>query len=197
MKVPKFKGSTRFAYAESVMDKNNSILLIFEFIRNAMKKRANYLFVLFFSVLFVNATAQQKSFDKPAFYQVMEKAGSEELDNEIKLIAGTTGINKDAYTGALLMKKASLEKGAAKKLNVFKQGHEKLEAVIKKDQQNAEWRFLRLIIQENAPKILKYRSEIKTDAAYIQSSFKGLSADVQSAVMDYRKHSNTLQALNF
>ena len=145
----------------------------------------------------MNATAQQKNFDKLAFYQVMEKAGSEELDNEIKLIASTTGINKDAYTGALLMKKAGFEKGAAKKLNVFKQGHVKLEAAIKKDQQNAEWRFLRLIIQENAPKVVKYRSEIKSDAAYIQSSFKGLSSDVQSAVMDYRKHSNTLQNLNF
>lgn len=162
-----------------------------------MKKRATYLLVLFISALFVNVRAQQKTFDKPTFYQVMEKGSVEAVDNQIKLIATTTGINKEAYTGSLQMKKASLVKGASKKLSIFKEGHEKLEAVIKKDNQNAEWRFLRLIIQENAPKILKYKSEIKTDAAFIQSSFKGLSADVQSAVMDYRKHSNTLQALNF
>lgn len=145
---------------------------------------------------FINQ-AMAQAFDKAAFYKVMENGNADAVDRQLKIIETSTNINKGAYSGALLMKKAALIKGASKKLNVFKDGHTKLEAAIEKDKDNVEWRFLRLIIQENAPKILNYKSDKKEDAAIIQHSFKKLSPDVQSAVMDYRKHSDTLQTFIF
>ena len=145
--------------------------------------------------LFIQARAQ--AFDKAVFYKVMENGNTDDVDKQLKIIEATPNINKEAYSGALLMKKAGLIKGASKKLNVFKTGRTKLEAAIEKEKDNGEWYFLRLIIQENAPKILNYKSDKKNDAALIQHSFKKLSPEVQSAVMDYRKHSDTLQTFIF
>jgi hypothetical protein len=154
-----------------------------------------FLAILFFAG-FTTANCQQ-IFDKSAYYNVMKNANIEAIDQQIKIIEAADGINKEAYTGALLMKKAGIVAGPSKKLNVFKTGHKKLEAVIEKEKQNAEWRFLRLLIQEHAPKIVNYRGNINEDAVFIQNNFKKLSPEVQAAVLDYRKHSNTLQSLNF
>lgn len=139
----------------------------------------------------------QSGFDKAGYYKVMESGDAAAIDQQIKIIDNTEKINKEAYTGALLMKKASLIKGAAKKLNIFKEGHKKLETAIERDNANTEWRFLRLIIQEHAPKMLKYRNDISKDAAAIQSGFKKLSPEVQAAVLDYKKNSSSLQSLQF
>lgn len=156
-------------------------------------RRATY--ILFF--LLQAFITRSQDFNKPAYYQVMENGNIESVDKQLRIIESNTGINKEAYAGAMLMKKAGLVKGAGKKLNVFKDGHKKLEAAIEKDKENAEWHFLRLLIQENAPKILGYRSDIDKDATLIQASFKKLAPEVQSAVLDYRKKSNSLKKLNF
>lgn len=157
--------------------------------------------VSFFYILFFFITAfthgVMQEFDKVAFYQLMENGSREAIDQEIRKIGAIPGINKDAYVGGLLMKKAGIIKGAMKKLNVFKDGHEKLEAAIGREKQNAEWRFLRLMIQEHAPKILNYRDNIKEDAAMIQANFKQLPPEVQSAVLNYRKQPGVLQTLKF
>lgn len=137
--------------------------------------------------------AQNAEFNKTAFYKVMENSSVESIDQEIKKVESTADNYKDAYTGALLMKKSGLIAGAAKKLNVFKQGHKKLEAAIEKDPLNPEFRFLRLMIQENAPKIVKYHSDIEKDVSIIQESYKKMSPELQTAVMDYRKQSKSLK----
>lgn len=162
-----------------------------------MNGRIIYLLCFLMQGLFCQAKGPQQGFDKTAYYKVMENGNIDAIDKQLKIIETTSNINKEAYTGALLMKKADLVKGASKKLSVFKAGHQKLEAAMEKDNENAELHFLRLIIQEHAPKIVNYRSDIKKDAEIIHGSFKKLSPEVQSAVIDYRKHSDTLQSLNF
>ena len=64
------------------------------------------------------------------------------------------------FTGALLMKKAGFNAPPAIKLHLFKSGHKMLEAAIRNNPENAEFRFLRLIIQEHAPGILGYKNDI-------------------------------------
>lgn len=136
-------------------------------------------------------------FDKAAYYQVMENGKLDAVDKQLKIISTTPDINREAYGGALLMKRAGLIKGPAKKLNVFKDGHSKLESAIEKEKSNTEWRFLRLVIQEHAPKILNYRGDIDEDARLVHQSFKNLSPALQTAILDYRKQSDSLQKLNF
>lgn len=154
------------------------------------------IYSLLFLIFAPVAKSQDKGFDKAAFYKVMENGDLAAVDKQLKIIE-TADINKEAYGGAMEMKRAGLVKGPSKKLNVFKAGHKKLEAAIEKDKANVEWHFLRLIIQEHAPKILGYRDDIDKDAALVHGSFKKLSPELQAAVMDYRKQSNTLQKLNF
>lgn len=104
---------------------------------------------------------------------------------------------KTAYEGALLMKKASLLKKAKEKLSVFKAGRTKLETAINNDEGNIEYHFLRLIIQENSPKIVKYHRNLKDDTELVRTSFKKLPAVVQQAIRDYSKKSGFLKPADF
>jgi hypothetical protein len=130
-----------------------------------------------------------------------EDAG--EIDAElskVETVSGTmkeTGIDKDAYEGALLMKKAGLVSKPAEKLRFFKAGRIKLETSLAKDSSNGEYHFLRLIIQEHAPGIVHYRADLKTDSEYIHHTFKNLSPVVQKAITDYSKHSKILRPEDF
>ena len=119
------------------------------------------------------------------------------VDQQINLLKKAKISEKNAYEGTLIMKKAGLVKGPAKKLNLFKEGHKQLEAAIAKDGNNAELRFLRLMIQEHAPGILGYKDDLDKDSAYIRQSFKKLPVEVQRAMMDYSKTSKVLRSEDF
>ena len=84
---------------------------------------------------------------------------------------------------------------AKEKLSLFKTGRLKLEASIKKDTGNTEFNFLRLIIQEHAPRVVEYRHNLENDIAAIRSNFKTLPQVVQQAIQDYIKKSKVLNKL--
>lgn len=143
----------------------------------------------------LNATTQKAGFDKSAFYNAMAASDINSINNQLSIVKASSLTEKEAYEGALLMKKAGLVTRAQEKLSLFKQGRLKLEAAIKKDKDNAEFSFLRLIIQEHAPKVVDYRNNINTDIASIRSNFKTLSPVVQQAITDYTKKSKVLKPL--
>ena len=91
------------------------------------------------------------------------------------------------------MKKAGLAGIPVQKLNLFKQGHKELEAAIKREPKNVEFRFLRLMIQENAPGVLGYKDQLPEDSEYIKKSYKTLPDEVQRAIEDYSKKSKILK----
>lgn len=160
--------------------------------------KGTFIYIVFFFIpgIFIQALSPGQRFETSAYYQVLENGSIDAVESQLLLIESSLNINKEAYGGALLMKKAGLIKGASKKLTVFKEGNRKLEAAIKKDKGNAEWYFLRLIIQEHAPKILKYHADIKKDADIVHKAFNNFSPELQSAVIQYRKNSGSLQVYN-
>lgn len=115
------------------------------------------------------------------------------IDLQLKLIRQAAFKGKEAFEGALEMKKSGLISGLAKKLNLFKAGHRLLEGTIALDSLNTEYRFLRLIIQEHAPGIVGYRSELDRDHIYIVKHFKSLQQDIRDAIIDYCKESKILK----
>jgi hypothetical protein len=138
----------------------------------------------------------QKAFDKQGFYTVMASGRVREIDRELEGLE-TAGIpEKEAYEGALLMKKAGYLTLPKDKLKNFRLGCTKLETAISRDSANAEYRFLRLSIQENAPRIVKYNADLGKDKAYIHLHFKSLSPVVQDAIREYSKHSHVLYPEN-
>ncbi len=159
---------------------------------------------LFFVFLFLLAGVKVtkgrpliQAFNKSDFYNVMKSGGIEEINNQLVNLGSVSINEKDAYAGALLMKKAGLIKKPKDKLNLFKSGYKKLETELVLDSSNVEYHFLRLSIQEHAPKIVKDHDQLEHDGAYIKKYFKNLSEVVQKAVIDSSKTSNVLNLQDF
>jgi hypothetical protein len=141
-----------------------------------------------------NAAFAQQKFDKAAFYKVMDTGNVAAIDAEVDVVKASGVAAKDGYEGALLMRKAGKVALPAQKLKFFKAGRIKLETAIQADADNTELRFLRLAIEEHAPKIVKYKSDIEKDKAFILKNYKTLPESVQSAIKDYTQKSKVLRA---
>ncbi len=102
-----------------------------------------------------------------------------------------------AKVGALEMKMADFQKSPKAKIDLFKQGKEKLESEIKNDPFSNELHFIRFIIQEQSPKILKYKSHLSHDEAIIIEHFDKFHQQVQQEIMRYSKSSTLLNQTDF
>ncbi len=157
-----------------------------------MRLKHLFAFVLLLYGITVQAKAILPRFDKAAFYAIIKTGNKEEIDNELTVVTSSSIGEKEAYEGFLLMRKAGLTARPAEKLKIFKAGRIKLETALLNDEGNAEYHFLRLIIAENAPKIVKYRKDLEADKELVIKAYKNLPPVVQQAVMDYSKNSKVL-----
>ena len=132
--------------------------------------------------------------DKANFYSVMASGKLREINEELALIASSSAKEKEAYEGALLMRKAGLPIPPHEKLASFKTGYHKLEAALAKDSSNGEYHFLRLIIQEHVPKFVHYDKDRGMDSQDVYRAFRDLPPAVQKAILNYSKHSKLLHA---
>ena len=137
------------------------------------------------------------AFDRTAFYDALSGNDITTIQNQLDIVGKSPYDGKEAFEGALMMKKASLIKGVSDKLKTFKLGREKLENMLDKYASNAEFRFLRLMIQEKAPKILGYDEQLKEDHKYVVEHFKTMPEAAQKAILDYSKSSKVLSPADF
>lgn len=100
--------------------------------------------------------------------------------------------DQKAYYGALKMKQAGYLKTPGEKLEAFKIGRSLLEQAIKSDPKNTEYRFLRLIMQEHLPKMLKYNFQIHKDAEWIKANYKSTPPDIRRHIQRYAETSKAL-----
>ncbi|MBS1598050.1 MAG: hypothetical protein JST75_07475 [Bacteroidetes bacterium] len=155
-------------------------------------KTASFL-AMMLATIFVHGQDKESTFNRSAFYKAMQADKIDLVNAELDQMKTVPAKEKDAFEGALIMKKAGLSSGPGKKLKIFKSGHQKLESAIQRDPGNIEFRFLRLMIQENAPGILGYKKEMQKDSELIRKSYKDLPDTVQHAVIDYNKKSKVLK----
>jgi hypothetical protein len=148
-------------------------------------------FILLFFYFPYCCVAQQK-FEKAGFYNIMDTGKMQSVDNELELVKTSDIRNKIGYQGALLMKKADLAARPKKKLDLFIAGRKLIETALLVDNENVEFHFLRLTIEEHAPKIVKYHNDIQKDKTIIINKFKVLSPVVQHAILDYCRQSKVL-----
>jgi len=168
------------------------ILYICPLTRQTMKLCIFFTLFLILSGTIVRGGSGLQPFDKAGYYAVMASAGAEAIDAELSTLGSASIKEKDAYEGALLMKKAGLLTRPKDKLATFKSGYRKLESALAKDSSNIEYHFLRLMIQEHAPKVVHYNKDQDGDSRDIIRSFKSLTPVVRQAILDYCKHSNIL-----
>jgi hypothetical protein len=135
------------------------------------------------------------SIERSAYYNALKSNSVSELSSMIENLENekSTPLNR-AFKGALIAKKASFEKTAAAKIKLFKSGIELLENEISKSSKEIEYRFLRLAIQENCPKILKYNKNINEDVKMITAEYSTLNKALQKVILDYAKDSISLNS---
>ena len=134
-------------------------------------------------------------FDKRAYYHDLSSDELQVIDRQLDMLTTFAFPGKDAYEGALLMRRAGMEKDAKKRMDRFRTGRQKLERMIAKDTNNVEYRFLRLIIQEHVPKGVPYRADMDRDAAMIAEHLDAMPAEAREAVRKYSKSSARLTAV--
>lgn len=158
-----------------------------------------FLCVILFSLICWNAVAQSTAVkvDRTSFYAALSKGNMAKLDDQIKKLGRLSFEEKNAFIGVLNMRKAEFAKGLKTKLDLFKTGGHQLEDEISKDKSNAEYRFLRLIMQENAPAILNYNDNIEEDAKMIKAFYSKLPQETKAAILDYCKKSKALKVQDF
>lgn len=137
----------------------------------------------------------QAGFDKKLYYKILTENNTKDIDEQILLFQNLNAYS--AHKGALEMKKAGLISNPSEKLSLFKSGKTKLESAIEKDTNSTELRFLRLLIQENSPKIVHYDQHLKQDAMFIRLNYQKLPPLVQQALYDYSKKSIYLSPEDF
>ena len=147
-----------------------------------------------FAIMSFAAHAQTAS-GKQAFYNALASNSAAVWNKQLEAVNMLSGNDKSAFQGALLMRKSGSQNTPGQKLSMFKQGYKLLEAAIGQEAKNAEYRFLRLMIQENAPKIVGYNKNITDDAKLVKASLKSLPEVVQKAVISYSKTSKALKGL--
>jgi hypothetical protein len=90
------------------------------------------------------------------------------------------------YYGACMMVSAKYTLNPLKKFSLFNKGREILESAIENDNTNAELRFLRLGIQNNAPSFLGYNKSIEPDKLFLISAQATLSdPELKKLIISY------------
>ena len=162
-----------------------------------MRRKLVFALIFFMITGLAEGKTIQQKFDKAEFYEVMKSPSLETVNNELEAIKDAPEKEREGYEGALLMKKAGLLKKPKDRLSFFKQGRIKLETAISSDNENTEFHFLRLAIEEHAPKIVKYHSDIEKDKVIVIKNFKNLSPAVRHAILDYCEKSKVLHKEDF
>lgn len=135
------------------------------------------------------------SIDKLSFYKAFESNSEATMQSKIETLEKSSQSDqKDAYLGALTMKKSQFEKTPKEKAELFKVGKTLLESAIDSAPKKAEYRFLRLAIQENTPKILKYNTNIEEDVKMIYDSYSSFDGTVKRVVKKYAESSKNLNS---
>jgi hypothetical protein len=162
----------------------------------AMKRCVLFTFLILLSGIAVRARPLFQAFDISGVYFVLASGTVTGIDSELAILQISSIREKDAYEGALLMRKAGFLSRPKDKLTTFKSGYIKLESALTKDSGNPEYHFLRLMIQEHAPKVVHYDKDKERDSQDVIRSFSRLSIGLQKAILDYSKHSKFLDLKN-
>lgn len=152
-----------------------------------------YLILILISALSLSTYSQ---LDRKAIYSALASDSKDVVQKQLDGILNAKESSEvKAFKGALQMKAAQFQKTAKDKMSLFNAGKKLLESEIKSNDGNAEYRFLRLLIQENAPKQLKYNGNIEEDVLSIVGGYSKLKESTKAAIDSYAKKSASLKGV--
>lgn len=137
------------------------------------------------------ASAQSLDAVRQSYIHVNEGDQAISLFEKSLTVTNNTNV-LHAYRGALMTMQSRIVKGIKNKKMLFKDGVALMENAVKKEPNNIEVRTIRLSVQENAPKFLKYNKNIEEDKNFILTNYPATSGAVRSFVKGY-----VMQSPNF
>lgn len=142
---------------------------------------------ILFSVFFL--TVQELPYVRENYYAASKTRQSAE--DFYKLLSKYNKNNKTllAYKGASIALKSKFTADRKLKRDLFVEGVTLVESSVKSEPNNIEIRLIRLSIQENTPKLLKYKSNIEEDKKIIVASFEKQPKDLKEYITIYIKQS--------
>ncbi len=140
--------------------------------------------------------------DLPTIREDFQQAKSSQSATE-KLYNELADYTKDdpvmlAYKGASQTLKARFLKDRAEKKTLVSNGIKLLERSVKMAPDKIEIRLVRLAIQENSPKILKYKANMAEDKGMILSNFALQPGAIKAIIKQYAEQSDyiTIEEIN-
>lgn len=132
-----------------------------------MKLIAIYLIFITFGLQSISLESVRSDFRTAA----KDNAKVSQFNNALKHINENDMVELIAYKGAGITLKSRLSKKIKDKRAFFIKGVNFIELAIDKEPDNIELRFIRLGIQENTPKLLKYKTKIAEDKSFILANY--------------------------
>lgn len=127
-----------------------------------------------YSILFVCFLVTPKLSEVRKMYRAVNtsKENVVAFYEKLKNVKVTDNAVLVGYQAASKAIKAKYAKGVKNKKQDFVSAITVLENMLEKHPKNIELRLIRLSIQENSPKLLKYKKNIETDKSFIKSNVK-------------------------
>ena len=150
-------------------------------------------FFFFFTVLFLSVSGISQTAEIRNSYHAATKSESQ-AKSFYELVKNTTQSDKPemvAYKGAAKALLARYEP-LAKRKQKLKEGIDWVESAVEKSPKNVEIRLIRLSIQENIPKFLKYNENIDEDRKFIKDALPSIKdAGLVEMINGYLKEFST------
>ena len=126
---------------------------------------------------------------------VVSKDSALSLYNELGNVEKTDNKTLVSYKGALMAITAKYAQEVQQKKELFKKGVRLIEYAVNSEPNNIEIRFVRLSIQQNSPRFLKYNSSIDLDKKFILGQINLIgNTELKAYISDYILQSNNFTA---
>ncbi|MBU2951273.1 hypothetical protein KO493_11245 [Tamlana agarivorans] len=147
-----------------------------------------YLFALI--VLVISQSVNLETTRNAYKYAAQDTSKVKAFFKNLERVTKSDKLELVAYKGASIALMAKEAKTIKEKKERFVKGVSLVEYAIEKDSNNIEVRFVRLSIQQNVPKILKYHSDIKSDKKIILENYSNIkNTSLKRHLSDYISHS--------
>lgn len=145
----------------------------------------NFLFLII-SFVFISTDVDITEVRRDYKNAVISKAIAFELNSKLEVISKNDAKVFVAYKGAVISITAKYKSSNKLKSSTFKSGVSLIEYAVENDADNIEVRFVRLSVQQNSPRFLKYHNDIESDKSFILNNFNSIqSSDFKNYLKGY------------
>jgi hypothetical protein len=99
-----------------------------------------------------------------------------------------------AYKGAAVTISSKFTRKVSDKIKIFKEGAKLVEFAVASEPNNIEIRLIRLSIQENVPKIVRYNRNKKEDIAFLLAHYKEQPTTIRNYIRTFILQSKSFTA---